>query len=445
MSGVAKDDINPTVPDETVSAVGDAEAGAIESPAAELTPAEITAAEIETRARRSAPHLRVVTDEDAADFVAADPEPEAAPAAPAAAVEQPGQRIGAIIRATRENLGYTMEQVSKETRVHLSHLRAIEDMTPNLLGAPVYAKGYIRTYARHLGLDENSTLERYLRECAILKDPEKHTIAPPSTGRRLPVALPVFGFLIIAIVGAAGAFFLMNGGDKTAAPATAAVTPDGAAPAAANPQTAAAGAAETVAPAAQQLRIVAVRRALIEVRSASGDKYVRRYFDPGESYPVRVGYGWTVTAPEDGSAFEWRIGDRSLGLLQTEGGPAYSQSVDIAAKRPPVDAPAAIADETAVAPVDGAITAAPAAPPSAATPAPATRPAGASPAPAGPPGTRPAAAPPSSAAAAPVKPKPKPPAKPETPPAIAATPAPAPAAPPVTPAQDPALLAYPGQ
>jgi hypothetical protein len=436
MSGVAKDDINPTVPDETVAAVGDAEAGHAEAPVAEPTAAEITAAEIETRARRTAPHLRVVADNEDADFIA--PEPASTPAA----AEQPGQRIGAVFRATRENLGYSLEQVSKETRVHLSHLRAIEDMTPNLLGAPVYAKGYIRTYARHLGLDENSTLERYLRECAILKDPEKHTIAPPSTGRKLPVALPVFGFLIVALIGAAAAFFLMNG-EQPAAPVTAAATPDGVAPAAPAPLVATPGAAEAVAPAAQQLRIVAVRRALIEVRSASGDKYVRRYFDPGESYPVRVGYGWTVTAPEDGSAFEWRLGDQSLGLMQVEPGPAYSQSVDIAAKRTPVDLPPVI-DETATAPVVDDAAEIPA---GVASP----RPAIASPAPSGAPGTRPAATPPSSAGAAPPKPRPaaKPPApKPQTetpPPAVAAAPSNVPVAPPATPAQDPALLAYPGQ
>jgi len=31
------------------------------------------------------------------------------------------------IRAARENTGFTLEQVSRETRVHISHLRAIEE------------------------------------------------------------------------------------------------------------------------------------------------------------------------------------------------------------------------------------------------------------------------------------------------------------------------------
>ena len=438
MSGVAKDETNPSGPEETVSAVGDAELGHAEAPEADISDAESEARAM----RRAAPHLRVVSDSEDDEFVI----PEIAEPAPAAAptpIEQPGLRIGAVIRATRENLGYSLEQVSKETRVHLSHLRAIEDMTPNMLGAPVYAKGYIRTYARHLGLDENSTLERYLRECAILKDPEKHTIAPPSTGRNLPVALPVFGFLIVALVGAAGAFFLMNGNESstTTAQIAPAVVPPSSIP---GPQAATPDAAPaTVTPAAQQLRIVAVKRGLIEVRSAAGDKYVRRYFDPGESYPVRVGYGWTVTAPEDGSAFEWRLGDHSLGLMQPEGGPAYSHSVDIAAKRPPVDLPPAVVEDPAA-----AAEAAPA-PDAAATPSTpettaAQRPA-ISPAPSGPPGARQAVPPPAESTVPkqprPVRPQPKPT---ETPPVVASAPA-LPASPPTTPAQDPALLAYPNQ
>ena len=94
-------------------------------------------------------------------------------------------------------------------------------MTPNMLGAPVYAKGYIRAYARHLGLDESTTLDRYLKECAILKDPEKQDIAPPSTGRKLPVTVPVFGFLIVALIGAAAFAFFANGEKQPEAPVVA--------------------------------------------------------------------------------------------------------------------------------------------------------------------------------------------------------------------------------
>ncbi|MBP9233530.1 MAG: helix-turn-helix domain-containing protein [Hyphomonadaceae bacterium] len=310
MSGVAKDDTNPNQPTDGSASAPDA--GTIDTSAASVPPKD----DAEARAaRRNAPFLRVVTDNDP-DFGAPN------------AVDAPHQRIGAIIRAARENAGYTLEQVSKETRVHLSHLRAIEEMTPNLLGAPVYAKGYIKSYARFLGMDEQITLDRYLSECAILKDPEKQDIAPPATSkaRRLPVAVPMLGILIVGLVGAGAVFFLANGDKQPTVAAD---------PAAAEAAATAAAATEAANAVSQRLRIVALRPGSVEVRSAKGDKYVHRDFVAGESYPVRVGAGWTVSV-SDGSAFEWRLGDQSLGLLQPEGGQVYSQNVDLAAQRPPI-------------------------------------------------------------------------------------------------------------
>ena len=311
MSGVAKDDTNPNQPTDGSASAPDA--GTIDTSAASANSKEDADARA---ARRNAPFLRVVTDNED-EFVA-----------PATASDAPHQRIGAIIRAARENAGYSLEQVSKETRVHLSHLRAIEDMTPNLLGAPVYAKGYIKSYARFLGMDEQITLDRYLSECAILKDPEKQDIAPPATSkaRKLPVAVPMLGILIVGLVGAGAVFFLANGDKQPTVAAD---------PAAAEAAATAAAATEAANAVSQRLRIVALRPGSVEVRSAKGDKYVHRDFVAGESYPVRVGAGWTVSV-SDGSAFEWRLGDQSLGLLQPEGGQVYSQNVDLAAQRQPI-------------------------------------------------------------------------------------------------------------
>jgi hypothetical protein len=335
------------------------------------------------------------------------------------------QRIGAVIKATRENRGLTLEQVSREIRVHLSHLRAIEDMTPNLLGAPVYAKGYIRAYARHLGMDEMGTLERYLRECAILKDPEKQDIAPPATGRKLPTALPVLGVLVLALAAAAGAFFLMNGQQAPAATATA--SPAAPAPAAPAPGLLAES-APAPAVAGPQLTIVAVKPGHLEVRTAAGDKMIDRDLLPGERRVPRVGANWTVSA-SDGSAFEWRLGDQSLGLM-SPGGPVNLQSVDMAAKRQPVAPPVVETEPGAVDTTTTAAAAPPTSTPTVNTPA--------TTASAPPPAPKPTA----------TRPRPQPTATPpaataEQPPATATAPPAAPA--PTTPPRDPALAAYPDQ
>lgn len=415
MSGVAKDETNPSSPsEETVSAVGDAEAGPVETS---------DAGDSEARARRNAPHLRVVTDNDDISFTQETVVP---------LIDQPNMRIGAVIKATRENLGYTLDQVSKEIRVHLSHLRAIEDMTPNLLGAPVYAKGYIKAYARHLGLDEQTTLERYLRECAILKDPVKHTIAPPSTGRKLPAAVPVFGFLIVALLAGAGYFFFANGDNAIETPQVA--NSGGPAQSSSEPSIGVI-AAPSPSAASQQLRVVALRRELLEVRSSDGTKFVHRYLEPGESNFPRVGASWTVSTP-DGSAFEWRLGDNSLGLL-SEAGPVNAQSVDIAAQRPPIVVEAPPVDATASNP---SLTPAPPV-------APATSDATTGAAPLRPltPGATADLRPPAADNPAPQRPRPRP--RTDTPP-VASAPPPAQTPQPgaiATPVQDPALAAYPDQ
>lgn len=418
MSGVAKDDITPNSPaDEAVSKVEN-EAGKAVSPASEALPplfndpafkdhAKETAArehaarehaakdqpakdhakdDAEPRSRRPAPHLRVVSDTDA----------DAAPV---------HQRIGDEIRAARENTGFTLEQVSRETRVHISHLRAIEEMTPGLLGAPVYAKGYIKAYARFLGMDEQTTLDRYLSECAaILKDPEKVEIAQPasSKARKLPVAVPVLGILVVALVGGAAAV-LLSGGDKSRAVITDTAGAD-------------ANGGVTSEPVAPQLRVVALKRSHLIVRSANGTKFVDRDFYTDEFYAPRVGSGWTVTA-DDGAAFEWRLGDQSLGLLQPEGGPVYSQNVDMAAQRQPI--------VTGPAPIDPASL-----PPTSLTPN-------------GDPAVTPAN-PANPAPATPAKPKPPKPATPAPSTNTAPAPTPKPAEP-APPAHDPALDAYPDQ
>lgn len=304
MSGVANEETTPPAKTADTAAAG--------APAATAPAADAMNAEAENRARRPAPRLRVVTDDDV-------------PPPPVETVDEirPAQRIGAFIRSARENQGLTLEQVSKETRITVSHLRAIEEMTPNLIGVPVYVQGHVRTYARHLRLDADAILTRYKSECALLSDPEKPQIAPPVVGsKKLPVSVPVLGVMLVALAGAAAV--AMFGGETNDAASAAADS--------ANPAATAAAAPAAVSP---PLRLVALQRARIEVRSAAGDKFLDREFAPGESYNPRVGAGWTVTV-QDGAAFEWRIGDQSLGLFADEGGPVYAQSVDAAAQRPPI-------------------------------------------------------------------------------------------------------------
>ena len=344
MSGVAKDD--PTIPKDTVEA---------EAPGAAVD----AAADGDSKAtRKAAPHLRVVSDNSDEDGTVRS---------------APAMRAGAILRQSRENLGLTLEQVSKDTRITLSHLRAIEDMTPSLLGAKVYAEGHIRTYARHLKLNADELLGQYRAECAILADPVKTEIEPVGPVRKTNIVGPLVGVAVVAALGAAGYYFVTQTNQPTATS-----TRETASAPAANLPSAAPVEAAGPSVAAPLLRIVALRRARVEIRGADGTKFLARYFEPGEDYPPRVGAGWTVTT-NDGGAFEWRLGDASLGLLAPEGGPVYAQSVDAALTREPLPmSPEAVSpsaeDANATAPITGPTAGAPGAAPAAAAPRPRPRP-----------------------------------------------------------------------
>lgn len=72
--------------------------------------------------------------------------------------------IGDGLRAAREEQGRTIEEASRATRVRADYLRALEEERFDRIGGDVYAKGFLATYARWLGLDAEPLLERYRRE-----------------------------------------------------------------------------------------------------------------------------------------------------------------------------------------------------------------------------------------------------------------------------------------
>ncbi|MBI1339791.1 hypothetical protein GC169_06230 [bacterium] len=307
------------------------EADAALTPSQEAGPSDVappTAAPAEPEARpvrKSAPHLRVVSDADNPDNV------DDASAT---------MRVGPYLRSVRESRNLDLSDVAHVTRISEAHLRAIEEMTPNAFEAPVYAIGAITSYARHLRLDATEIVRRYREESGFLADPVRHEIAPPAPAKPPPVGAIVAGVATLIVAAAIGGFYLatQSASDRDdPAPADAAQAD--------RPEVIQQSTNDAiVGPTVERppLRLVALRKAWIEVRAADGTKYRSRYFEAGESYAPRVGAGWTITA-RDGDAFEWRLGDASLGLLSEDGGPIYAQSVDLALQREAVlSEPAAV-------------------------------------------------------------------------------------------------------
>lgn len=69
------------------------------------------------------------------------------------------QTIGQRLRAAREEKQLTLDKVFEATRIRVNYLRALEEDDLSVMPSPVQARGYLRNYAEHLGLDIDRLLE----------------------------------------------------------------------------------------------------------------------------------------------------------------------------------------------------------------------------------------------------------------------------------------------
>lgn len=69
--------------------------------------------------------------------------------------------LGSILREAREAQGLTLAQAQANTRISTKFLEALERGDYASLPTPVHVRGYLRNYAKFLGLDPQPMLERY--------------------------------------------------------------------------------------------------------------------------------------------------------------------------------------------------------------------------------------------------------------------------------------------
>jgi cytoskeleton protein RodZ len=70
--------------------------------------------------------------------------------------------FGERLRKEREQKGISLEDISLETKIGTRLLRALEEEHFDQLPGGIFNKGFVRAYARHLGLDEEQTIADYL-------------------------------------------------------------------------------------------------------------------------------------------------------------------------------------------------------------------------------------------------------------------------------------------
>jgi cytoskeleton protein RodZ len=70
--------------------------------------------------------------------------------------------FGEKLRKEREQRKITLDDISSSTKISTRMLRALEDEHFDQLPGGVFNKGFIRAYARHIGLDEEQAITDYL-------------------------------------------------------------------------------------------------------------------------------------------------------------------------------------------------------------------------------------------------------------------------------------------
>jgi len=140
---------------------------------------------------------------------------------PAEEKASPPQETFPELKDMREARGLSLQAIFETTRVGLVNLTAVENGDYNRLPPPVYARNFIRKYARAVGIDEKPILDRYEKHLESLKPPQEETEVRkpwPETSRRYR-----FLFMSLAAVIAAGilvfSIFLYDQGGKPPSPA----------------------------------------------------------------------------------------------------------------------------------------------------------------------------------------------------------------------------------
>jgi cytoskeleton protein RodZ len=109
-----------------------------------------------------------------------------------------GISLGELLKKERGIKGLSYTQISQKTRVRSRFLEAIENEEWDLLPAPTLVKGFIRSYARVLDLDEERIVELYGEEVRTNNFPEKFNL--PSMPRRKIWPFVVSGMLVFLVM-----------------------------------------------------------------------------------------------------------------------------------------------------------------------------------------------------------------------------------------------------
>lgn len=95
--------------------------------------------------------------------------------------------VGAALRGAREQRGISLDQLSRTTKISMVTLRALERNEIDRLPGGIFVRGFLRAYAREVGLDVEETVNRYLAQF----EPTSDDVAAAETDHALSKLTPL--------------------------------------------------------------------------------------------------------------------------------------------------------------------------------------------------------------------------------------------------------------
>ena len=110
--------------------------------------------------------------------------------------------VGALLKNERQRKGLSFDQVFEMTKIQPHILQALENEDWLSLPSPIFVKGFVRSYAHAVGLDEGEVVDLY-QKIAPIESPSPKPLGEP-VGRRKIVSI----VLIVLFLTTAIAYFL---------------------------------------------------------------------------------------------------------------------------------------------------------------------------------------------------------------------------------------------
>ncbi len=225
-------------------------------------------------------------------------------------IERELTHIGAELGAKRMAAGLSLKEMAAQIRIQYAYLDAIERLDKEALPTLGYALGYVRTYARFVGMDEKAAMERFKKDIEapryLSAQAEPHHV--PKRSIHLPRGSVAIG-AVLSCAFVVVSWYGMKSDAVSAVPATVSEH---------KPENWGFAPAEPTKNNKDMISLKAVGPSWVEVRDADGAVLISRIMVPGEIFETERKNA-PLLSLRDAGAIELYLGGERIGPIGQRG------------------------------------------------------------------------------------------------------------------------------